>query len=124
MNSPDLFEALADETRRRILVLLLERGELCVCDLYGVLGMAQPKVSRHLAVLRESGAVASRKQGTWVHYRLNPEMPLWAAQMLRAMADGLFAQAPYAQDLQAAKACCSDLKAVVSAMVINSKKGI
>lgn len=106
MNPDALFEALSDETRRRILALLLTRGELCVCDLFGVLQLPQPKVSRHLAVLREAGLLVSRKQGTWVHYRLNPEMPLWAAQALRAMADGVERLLPYSADQQQMKACC------------------
>lgn len=107
MNPDALFESLADATRRRILALLLTRGELCVCDLFGVLQLPQPKVSRHLAVLRESALLVSRKQGTWVHYRLNPEMPLWAAQVLSAMADGVARLEPYRADRQQMKACCA-----------------
>lgn len=106
MNPDSLFEGLADETRRRILALLLTRGELCVCDLFGVLSLPQPKVSRHLAVLRESGLLMSRKQGTWVHYRLNPQMPLWAGQVLSAMSDGVEQLLPYRADQKQLKACC------------------
>jgi len=106
MNPDALFEALSDDTRRRILALLLTRGELCVCDLFGVLQLPQPKVSRHLAVLRDAALLVSRKQGTWVHYRLNPEMPLWAAQVLRAMADGVERLEPYRADQAQMKACC------------------
>ena len=106
--SPDLlFESLADATRRRILVLLLKHGELCVCDLFGVLSLAQPKVSRHLAILRESELLVSRKKGTWVYYRLNPEMPLWAVQALQALADGVARSEPYLQDQIQFSACCN-----------------
>jgi ArsR family transcriptional regulator len=66
-----LFKALADRTRLRIVGLLLS-GEVCVCDIYRSLGIAQPKTSRHLAYLRRAGLVAGRKQGLWVHYRLAP----------------------------------------------------
>jgi len=123
MINPDLlFEALSDETRRRILALLLTRGELCVCDLFGVLQLPQPKVSRHLAVLRESELLISRKQGTWVHYRLNPEMPLWAAQVLRAMADGVERLPPYSADQTQMKACCGPAALCEApAQSINSK---
>lgn len=106
-------EACADETRRRILLLLLSQGELCVCDLLGALELPQPKVSRHLAVLRDTNLLASRKQGTWVYYRLNPEMPLWAGQMLAAMADGAVRSEPYVRDRErvisarAAATCCT-----------------
>ena len=116
-----LFEALADETRRRILALLLTRGELCVCDLFGVLGLPQPKVSRHLAVLRESALLVSRKQGTWVHYRLNPDMPLWAARILNAMTDGVARSEPYRADKRQADACCGpDARCAAPVHAVNS----
>src|SRR5438093_8724646 len=64
-----LFKALADATRLRILGLLLT-GEVCVCDLHESLKIPQPKASRHLAYLRRSGLVETRRQGLWVYYRL------------------------------------------------------
>ncbi len=64
-----LFKALSDQTRLRIVGLLLS-GEVCVCDIHGSLGLPQPTVSRHLAYLRNAGLVVGRKQGLWVHYRL------------------------------------------------------
>lgn len=77
-----LFKNLADETRLGIVLLLKARGELCVCDLCMALAQSQPKISRHLAMLRESGLLLERKQGKWVHYRLSPQMPAWAAQVI------------------------------------------
>jgi len=64
-----LFKALADATRLRILGLLLT-GEVCVCDIHESLKIPQPKASRHLAYLRRSGLVETRREGLWVHYRL------------------------------------------------------
>jgi ArsR family transcriptional regulator, arsenate/arsenite/antimonite-responsive transcriptional repressor len=64
-----IFKALADETRLRILALLLE-GELCVCDLMTILQLPQSTVSRHLAYLRNTGWVLDRRQGMWMFYRL------------------------------------------------------
>lgn len=64
-----LFSALADETRLRILGLLLT-GEVCVCDIHESLKIPQPKASRHLAYLRRSGLVDTRREGLWIHYRL------------------------------------------------------
>src|SRR5437899_12905544 len=64
-----LFKALADATRLRILGLLLT-GEVCVCDIHESLRIPQPKASRHLAYLRRTGLVETRKDGLWVHYRL------------------------------------------------------
>lgn len=65
-----IFKALSDETRLRILKLL-QNGELCVCDIFSSLGMVQPKVSFHLAVLKEAGLIRDRKAGRWIHYRLD-----------------------------------------------------
>lgn len=64
-----LFKALSDETRLRILALL-HAGELCVCDLMAILDLPQSTVSRHLAYLRHSGLVADRRDGVWMYYRL------------------------------------------------------
>jgi ArsR family transcriptional regulator len=63
------FKALADETRLRILGLLLT-GEVCVCHIHESLRISQPKASRHLAYLRCAGLVVTRRDGLWVHYRL------------------------------------------------------
>ena len=64
------FKALADETRLRILALLLE-GELCVCEIIAALELPQSTTSRHLAYLRNSGWVKDRRQGVWMYYRLS-----------------------------------------------------
>jgi ArsR family transcriptional regulator, arsenate/arsenite/antimonite-responsive transcriptional repressor len=66
----NVFKALSEETRLRI-IKLLEGGELCVCDIVAAMDMIQPKVSFHLAVLKESGLIRDRKQGKWVHYRID-----------------------------------------------------
>ncbi len=64
-----VFRAFADSTRLRLLNLLSE-GELCVCELVELLGMVQPKISRHLAYLRRAGLVAVRQEGKWKYYSL------------------------------------------------------
>jgi ArsR family transcriptional regulator len=66
----NVFKALSDETRLRILKLL-EHGELCVCDIVAALDTIQPKVSFHLATLKEAGLIKDRKQGKWIHYRID-----------------------------------------------------
>ncbi|MBN1426243.1 winged helix-turn-helix transcriptional regulator [Candidatus Fermentibacteria bacterium] len=62
-------KALADENRLRILNAL-RHGELCVCQLIELLGLAPSTVSKHLSILRQAGLVESRKEGRWMHYRL------------------------------------------------------
>src|ERR1700731_788305 len=64
-----LFRALADPTRLRLLNLIADR-EICVCYFVEILGISQPKISRHLAYLRRAGIVAARREGRWMHYRL------------------------------------------------------
>jgi ArsR family transcriptional regulator len=55
----------------------------CVCELTCALNQSQPKVSRNLAVLRECGLLADRRQGQWVYYRLHPNLPDWVSEVLR-----------------------------------------
>ncbi|MBE0644904.1 MAG: helix-turn-helix transcriptional regulator [Bacteroidetes bacterium] len=71
-----LMQALADVNRLRILNLLLQEKELCVCDIERVLAVPQTRVSRHLTILRNSGWVAARREGRWMHYRLTDDSPL------------------------------------------------
>lgn len=82
MNPVALFKALADETRLSTLLLILMEQELCVCELMTALGESQPKISRHLAQLRQAELVLDRRQGQWVFYRLNPALPDWVQQLL------------------------------------------
>jgi len=111
----NLFKALADETRWRCVALIAEEGELCVCELTHALGLAQPKVSRHLGVLREAGIVRDRREGLWIHYQLHPALPGWARRVLRESLAGLAESEPYGADRHAlaampdrpGTACCA-----------------
>jgi len=64
------------------MLLIQEQGELCVCELMIALDQIQPKVSRHLAQLRNCGLLTGNKQGQWVYYQLNPELPTWVIELL------------------------------------------
>lgn len=77
-----LFKGLSDETRLNLVLLLREKGELCVCELTLILKESQPKISRHLALLRDAGLLIDRRDGKWIHYRLSPHMPAWAAAVI------------------------------------------
>lgn len=86
MISPvDFFKALSDETRLNIILLVAAHQELCVCDLQDKLNLSQPKISRHLALLRTSRLLADRRQGQWVYYSLHPDLTEWALQILETM---------------------------------------
>ena len=115
MLETDLYKQLSDATRLRCLILLLAEGELCVCELTHALGLSQPKISRHLAQLRQAGVVQDRRAGQWIHYRLHDDLPDWALTVLNATADGISGREPYLQDRNILKempnrpgaACCA-----------------
>lgn len=80
-----LFKSLSDETRLRIVLLLAAESELCVCEMAHALQEIQPKVSRHLAQLRTLGLVADHRREQWTFYRLRDDLPIWVADLLKAM---------------------------------------
>lgn len=71
-HTAELFKALADPTRLR-LIGLLARAEICVGDLHGMMGMTQPAISHHLRILRSLRLVKARKEGRHVYYTLDDE---------------------------------------------------
>lgn len=83
----EFYKCFTDEIRLRCLMLIQYEGELCVCELMEALNDIQPKVSRHLALLKKSGLLIDRKQGQWVFYRINPDLPEWAKSVLAQTAE-------------------------------------
>ncbi len=79
-----LFRALSDSTRLRCVLLLVAEERLCVCEFVHALDLSQPRVSRHLAHLRNVGIVQDERRGQWVHYRLHPRLPAWALEVVQA----------------------------------------
>ncbi|MDX2418487.1 MAG: metalloregulator ArsR/SmtB family transcription factor [Xanthomonadales bacterium] len=98
MKPESLFGSLSDPTRLRTLMLIQAEGEVCVCELTFTLNESQPKISRHLALMREAGIVESRREGTWMHYRINPLLPDWAKEVIRHIFDQLSMLSPYIDD--------------------------
>src|ERR1700748_1922645 len=82
------FQALGDNTRLRLLNLMGEQ-EVCVCYLVEILGGPQPKISRHLAYLRNAGIVAARREGEWMHYKIVVPYRNGAAPILTQTLDAL-----------------------------------
>jgi len=104
------FRALGDHTRLRLLNLMGSQ-ELCVCYFVEILGQAQPKISRHLAYLRNAGIVAARREGTWMHYRIVPPPHAGAARILRQTLDWFLEDRGMQGDRsRLAKACCAPEK--------------
>ena len=104
MDAAAFFRALGDDTRLRCLALLRAEGELCVCELTYALDLAQPKISRHLGQLRQAGVVESHRRGTWMHYRLAPDLPDWARAVIDDWLAGCAASVPFGDDRRALQA--------------------
>ena len=82
INPAAFFKSIADETRLKSVLLIYQKKELCVCELMSALELSQPKISRHLAQLKKSELLTDRRQGQWVFYRLNPDLPTWCQNVL------------------------------------------
>ncbi len=94
-----LFKALGDDTRLRIVALLCH-GELCVCHLQEALRLTQPTASRHLAVLRSAGVVEARRKGSWVYYRLATQQEEARKRQLRAVIREFARQSTLREDVE------------------------
>jgi len=86
LNPTDFFKCLADDTRLKILLMILSEQELCVCELMAALEGSQPKISRHLALLKKSNIVSTNKQRQWVYYRFSADLPQWCITTLEQCA--------------------------------------
>lgn len=112
-----VFKALSDESRLRIINLLLVSGELCVCDIERVMGFTQTKVSRHLAYLRRVGLIDGRRQGLWMLYSIARPRTGEQEQLLRFLADLLKSNDLAQRDAKRLaanirKGCCSTYSVV------------
>lgn len=98
--APEMFlKLLSDPTRLRSLMLLQQEGELCVCELTYALDEIQPKISRHLAALRDGGIVIDRREGQWIYYRISPDLPAWSRNILQSLVMAAHDAGSYAADL-------------------------
>lgn len=106
------FQALGDNTRLRLLNLMGDQ-ELCVCYFVEVLGQPQPKISRHLAYLRNAGIVAARRDGKWMHYRIVMPPNEGATQVLHQILQWFKDEKTMQADkAKLTKACCTPEKFV------------
>jgi len=104
-----LFRALADATRLR-LINLMGDDEVCVCFFVEILKTSQPKISRHLAYLKQAGIVGTRREGKWMHYRLVEPSNPHASRVLREVRQVL-AEDPVMQRDRSrlVKVCCASV---------------
>ncbi|CAM4234658.1 metalloregulator ArsR/SmtB family transcription factor [Vibrio neonatus] len=94
------FKLLADETRLRCLLLIAREGGLCVCELTHALQESQPKVSRHLAQMRQSGVLVDERRGQWVYYHIATDIPGWARKVIDGLRDSNCLKEQYQEDTQ------------------------
>ena len=87
ISTVDLCKLLADPTRLGVVSLLAHGEEACVCELVDCLEIPQSTMSRHLGQLRTAGLLVARRDGTWMHYRLNPSLPAWALETIDRLAE-------------------------------------
>lgn len=85
MNPLTLMKLLSDETRLKLVLLILQEEELCVCELMTALDVSQPKISRHLAMLKKEALLIDRKQKQWVFYRINNELTQWVKCLVQQL---------------------------------------
>jgi len=97
------FKMLSDETRVRCLLLIAREEELCVCELTQALEESQPKVSRHLAQLRQSGILHDERKGQWVYYRVSSELPRWLEKVIEGLKQSNCLIAQYQADIDRLK---------------------
>lgn len=104
----ELAAALADPTRLRLLSLILHTPDICVCDLEAVTEIAQAKISRHLAMLRRAEIVTQRREGTWMHYKVNPSRDPVEKGLLAVMKNAHLNVPELARDLKrlSSSKCC------------------
>lgn len=100
----DIFKALSDETRLRILSLLWD-NEMCVCEIEACLGLSQSNASRHLTALKNAGILTSYKQAQWAHYKLSDTFCLENKELTGYLASKLRALPTYEADAQKAAEC-------------------
>lgn len=100
-----VFRALGDETRLRI-VALLAHGELCVCHVEQALGLSQPNASRQLGILKSAGVVDSRREGTWVYYRIAAHEHEQVARVLALLTESLSTRRTVRSDLVRLRKSC------------------
>ena len=106
-NLENLFKALADRTRLR-LISLIGDSEVCVCFLVEILKTSQPNISRHLAYLRRAQIVTARREGKWMHYRLTEPPDEHAARILREVRASLGEHPEFQRDREKLeRVCCA-----------------
>ena len=78
------FKVMADDTRLKIILMLMCESELCVCELTHALELSQPKISRHIALLKKQQLLSERKSGRWVYYSMAKPLSQWKQTVIKS----------------------------------------
>ncbi len=100
MSPSKFFKCLSEDTRLRTVMLLQKEGKLCVCELTTALALSQPKISRHLASLRECGLLQDSREGQWVYYQVSATLPDWAIHLIKQTLAALEPSEQFKSDLE------------------------
>ncbi len=100
MQPEQVLKALSDITRLRIVHLIKQNNELCVCELTEALHIIQPKISRHLAILRKLGLLSDRREGQWIFYSIPDDLSQWVNDLIDAANTGCINKEPFDTDLE------------------------
>ncbi|MCO7126517.1 metalloregulator ArsR/SmtB family transcription factor [Sporolactobacillus shoreicorticis] len=79
-----LLKIVGDKNRLKMLAFL-KKGERCVCEFVDLFDLSQPAISQHLKKMRTAGLINERKQGTWVYYRLNDQLPSYVSEIIQVL---------------------------------------
>jgi len=85
MKQTDFFKCFSDPIRLKIIKVIIDRKSVCVCEFAELLNITQPKISRHLAILRNIKILLDKREGQWIYYSLNSDIPDWAKHILEVI---------------------------------------
>jgi len=107
-NIEKIIKALADKNRLRMVYLLNEKQDLCVCEITDIIGLSQPTISSHLRLLENAGLVESDKDGLWVNYNINSYADLFSRKLIEMICKDLRKDKQIISDLKKLKAIDRD----------------
>jgi len=108
-NIEKIIKALADKNRLRIVYLLNEKQDLCVCEITDIIGLSQPTISSHLRLLENAGLIESDKDGLWVNYNINSQADLFCRKLVEMIGKDLKKDEQAISDVKKLKAIDRDM---------------
>lgn len=98
-----IIKALSDENRIRIICLLKNKKDICVCEITEIIGLAQPTISSHLKLLENAGLIESYKSGLWVNYNISSNLDSFSEHCIETLCKNLKNDKQIKSDLEKIK---------------------